>query len=394
MAKGVTVGTKKQHFTFAFTSPLASTDKGQVSFNIGGQGDGFSVVLDNVSLKEGKASTKPTPKPTGEITLPVEPPGSIAPGEPAPSKPDPTPTPGKPEPTPAPGKPVPGEGPFAQTSGLYVDPESNPAAWVAENKGNPDAEKIQSNIADKPIARWFGEWSGDIQTATSAYVAAAGDKLPVLVAYNIPGRDCKGHSAGGAGSPDAYKKWIDGFAAGIGDKPALVIIEPDALAQLDCFNAEEKKARTELLSYAVDQLAAKAPNAWTYMDGGNAEWIAPGEMAKRLQSVGVDKIRGFTVNVSNYFTTEESTKYANAVNDGLGNKSHYVIDSSRNGKGANGEWCNPGGRQLGEDPQAGGAGDALLWIKVPGDSDGACGIAPGAPAGQFDPKLATALIAG
>jgi cellulase/cellobiase CelA1 len=36
----------------------------------------------------------------------------------------------------------------------------------------------------------------------------------------------------------------------------------------------------------------------------------------------------------------------------------------------------------------------LLWIKVPGNSDGPCGIAPTTPAGQFNPDLAVRLING
>jgi endoglucanase len=36
----------------------------------------------------------------------------------------------------------------------------------------------------------------------------------------------------------------------------------------------------------------------------------------------------------------------------------------------------------------------LLWVKVPGDSDGPCGIAPDVPAGTFSPDLAIRLIDG
>src|SRR5260221_14776507 len=30
----------------------------------------------------------------------------------------------------------------------------------------------------------------------------------------------------------AHEKWVNGFAAGLGDRPAVGILEPDALAQL------------------------------------------------------------------------------------------------------------------------------------------------------------------
>jgi endoglucanase len=57
-----------------------------------------------------------------------------------------------------------------------------------------------------------------------------------------------------------------------------------------------------------------------------------------------------------------------------------VVDTSRNGAGpapdAPLNWCNPSGRALGVPPTTATAGahaDAYLWIKRPGDSDGACG---------------------
>jgi endoglucanase len=101
-------------------------------------------------------------------------------------------------------------------------------------------------------------------------------------------------------------------------------------------------------------------------------------MAARLNQVGVAKARGFSLNTANFFTTEESMGYGNAIS-GLTNGSHYVIDTSRNGAGsAEGQmyWCNPSGRALGARPTAdtgNGNVDAFLWVKRPGESDGSCG---------------------
>ena len=61
----------------------------------------------------------------------------------------------------------------------------------------------------------------------------------------------------------------------------------------------------------------------------------------------------------------------------------YVIDTSRNGNGSNGQWCNPSGRALGERSVAVNDStglDALLWVKLPGESDGACNGGPAAGA--------------
>ncbi|MGL1937407.1 MAG: glycoside hydrolase family 6 protein, partial [Fibrobacterales bacterium] len=45
---------------------------------------------------------------------------------------------------------------------------------------------------------------------------------------------------------------------------------------------------------------------------------------------------------------------------------------------SNGEWCNPRGRALGENPRAifEGALDGYLWVKRPGESDGTCNSGP------------------
>jgi endoglucanase len=224
------------------------------------------------------------------------------------------------------------------------------------------------------------------------------------VAYNIPGRDCGGHSGGGAGSPAAYRTWITAFAAAIGDRPAVVVIEPDALAQLDCMAAAERTTRVELLRYAAERFRDHAPNTWAYLDAGNAAWVAAATMADRLNSAGVRNVRGFALNVSNYYTTAQTVTKGNAINATLSSRygltTPFLVDTSRNGNGAtgDGQWCNPPGRALGTPSAVGGqvgsGAELLVWVKVPGDSDGRCGIAPTVPAGVFSPDLAMALLTG
>jgi endoglucanase len=72
---------------------------------------------------------------------------------------------------------------------------------------------------------------------------------------------------------------------------------------------------------------------------------------------------------------------------------HFVIDTSRNGKGPKGtRWCNPPGRGLGAPPTTETGNplvDAFLWIKTPGESDGECNGAP--KAGQWWPRYALGL---
>ncbi|HIW62379.1 MAG TPA: glycoside hydrolase family 6 protein [Candidatus Stackebrandtia excrementipullorum] len=283
-------------------------------------------------------------------------------------------------------------------SDFYVNPDSNAFAWLADNPDSPHADLIRTELAEVPTANWYGDWDNTPVGEYAADAAAAG-KMPIVVAYNIYERDCWGHSQGGAPTPEAYRAWVDDFSASLGDAEAIVIVEPDALAHVDDGCLEERQTRLDLLEYAVDVFAGNE-NADVYLDAGNYTWpSSPETVAGHLSDVGVDRIRGFSLNVSNYYTTAETEAKAAEINAALGKPVGFVVDTSRNGSGRtdDGEdgWCNPVGATLGAHPAyADGPADAHLWLKVPGDSDGECNYDESTPAGHFSQKLATALITG
>ncbi|MCY0386729.1 glycoside hydrolase family 6 protein [Robbsia sp. Bb-Pol-6] len=292
-----------------------------------------------------------------------------------------------------------GQGHAAET--YYVDPNSSAAAWVRQHPDDPRAQAIAARIARVPAARWFGDWNADIGAAVAKFVdaAAAAQRVPMLVAYDIPDRDCGGASTGGATDADTYRHWIDAFARGVGAKPAIVIVEPDALAQAECRHSREAgEARLGLLHYALSSLRRNAPGAKVYLDGGNAHWVPAAEMARRMEAAGIREARGFALNVSNFHPTGEGVAYAAAINaalaQGYGFTKAVVIDTSRNGNGSTGQWCNPPGARLGETPVAQSARLLLVWVKGPGTSDGPCGVGPSLRAGTFSPDLAIRLIEG
>lgn len=253
---------------------------------------------------------------------------------------------------------------------FYVDPDSSA-------KGRVDI------IANQPTARWFGGWNSDIRADANNLVANAHaqGRVPTLVAYNIPQRDCGSYSAGGANSPDGYRSWIGGFAAGIGQRKAVVILEPDAVSGMDCLSPTDQAARTTLLNEAVSTLKSQT-KAVVYIDAGNARWHPAATMADRLSRAGISAADGFSLNVSNFITSNENIAFGNTLSSLVGGK-HYVIDTSRNGNGptADSQWCNPRGRKLGASPTAATGHalvDAYLWIKMPGESDGSCNGGPNA----------------
>ena len=292
-------------------------------------------------------------------------------------------------------------GPFIATTygnplagaSFYIDSTQNNAAKQASiwRTSRPNDAAMMDIIARQPKAYWMGNWNANSQQAAADYVnrAQAQGKTGVIVSYNIPSRDCGSYSAGGAGSHAAYRLWVDGLAAGLGGRKTVIIVEPDALAQLDCLDLEGKQARLQSLNYAVAKL--KGAGALTYIDIGNKGWLSSSEATNRLQQGGIAAADGFTVNVSNFYTTSESTIYGDDISNRLGGKK-YIIDTSRNGLGSNGEWCNPTERALGRAPSSITGStriDAYLWIKGPGESDGICNGGPAA--GTWWPEYALGL---
>jgi endoglucanase len=276
---------------------------------------------------------------------------------------------------------------------LWVDPDSNAHRQASAWRLSRPADAAQMDkIAAQSQADWFGGWVSDVTAAVDRRVsaAAAAGAVPTLVAYDIPQRDCGSYSAGGASSADAYKTWIRAFAAGIGDRRAIVMLEPDALAGLDCLSAADRDRRLALLRDAVAVLTAH-PRVSVYLDGGHPRWQPASEMARRLAGAGVADAQGFALNVSNFVSTSENVTYGRTISAAIGNK-HFVVDTSRNGLGPapDGAWCNPPGRALGDRPGAATPPqDANLWIKRPGESDGPC--AGGPAAGAWWPDYALGL---
>lgn len=268
---------------------------------------------------------------------------------------------------------------------LWVQP--NPAAdEVAQAMAarNPADAALMERLAGLPTGVWLGGWNADPKKEVAAVVAAAAREkaVPVLVPYNIPDRDCGQHSAGGAADADAYRKWIGQVAAGIGTGAAIVVLEPDSLTVTDCLEPAAFEARLALLGESAALLGA-LPGVRLYLDGGHPGALPEEEAAERLTRAGVASARGFALNVSNFESTARNIRYGEAISARLGGKS-YIVDTSRNGKGASTDWCNPFGRALGEEPSLATGlehGDALLWVKRPGESDGTCHGGP--PAGQF-----------
>jgi endoglucanase len=203
----------------------------------------------------------------------------------------------------------------------------------------PDANLIQAMI-ETPQSVWFTRGTPkSVQQDVKNTVQRADGKgtVPVLVAYNIPFRDCSQFSAGGATTVQEYQAWIDGFAAGIGNSKTVVILEPDGLGIIPWYDpygsadgnnalewcqpseADPETAAADrffMLNYAVDALKAH-PNVFVYLDGTHSAWLGAGDAAHRLTQAGVEDADGFFLNVSNYQFTTNLVEYGTWISSCL-----------------------------------------------------------------------------
>ena len=251
---------------------------------------------------------------------------------------------------------------------------ANPALSVA------DSARI-ARLAAPAQPFWLATPQAALPVDFLAIITAAKQtgRVPLVVIYGVPWRDCGRYSAGGASQAQQYSDWISRIAAALDSTSAIVILEPDALAGGECLPKDAMTARKELIAQAVKTLKIN-PTTYVYIDAGNPGWMHHADMAQRLSEAGISRADGFAVNVSNYYTTAESVAYGQDISGLVGGKG-FVVDTSRNGRGpaGPGQWCNPPGRAIGDLPRilpGPGGVDAYLWIKNPGESDGTCNGGP------------------
>jgi endoglucanase len=285
---------------------------------------------------------------------------------------------------------------------FFVSPDSDAVRQASEWRlSRPADAALMDKLAEVPVAVWLDgdvdRVAGEVQSHIQA--CRKQNALPMLVLYNIPDRDAGDFAKGGARSKILYRRWISQVAVGIGTNAAVVLLEPDALGLMDHYPEAIRPERYAMLREALATLT-RSGSVDVYLDAGNCAWTPAKEMACRLRQAGVDQARGFALNVASFQWTQDTLAYGRKLSRLVGNK-HFVVDTSRNGRGPlpperdpeGLAWCNPPGRAVGPRPTTKTNEplcDAFLWVKLPGASDGPHRGGP--PAGAWWPQNALELV--
>ena len=303
---------------------------------------------------------------------------------------------------------------------IGIDPKSLPdsVSWAqfqqqhaAAIAANPQAALL-AKIADEPEANRFSLYSegggpgaiyGQVHKIVCDNLAADPGTIPIFTTfflYQAGYCETKHEILAHRGT---FERQIDEMARGIDRRPAVMLLELDAVGASMCMQQNGALPYWEGdMSYEIDKLAA-LPHTVIYMEAGYADGNSPRYTARVLNAVGINKIRGFWTNDTHEDWTINEVHWGERVSQ-LTHGADFIVNTATNGQGplvpahrvhdGNEVLCNAPDRGTGPLPQVnpGFADvDAFLWTAPPGNSSGSCNGGP--PSGTFWPAKAESMAA-
>ncbi len=208
------------------------------------------------------------------------------------------------------------------------------------------------------------------------------DLINIFIIYALPNKDCQGgfSSYGTNKNSEDYKNYIQQLYTIVNNKEIIYIIEPDAIALSIDNGCGIQNNYIENIKYALDILSQNI-NAKIYIDIGYWTVIYGDDQIKKILNLlnyidGNNKIKGISLNLSNYRKNEEMISACNSFKTLSGKNYNCIIDTSRNwnGPSSNNQWCNLISGGIGELPVENPINniDYYLWLKPQSELDGGC----------------------
>lgn len=200
--------------------------------------------------------------------------------------------------------------------------------------------QLLAMIALRPRMRWFGAWYPDdqaqstIQQYLQNVTGGDPDRLAQVAVFRLSpweGDACRRLPT--AAEQSSYRRWIDAFAAGIGQARVAMVLQPDLPFEL-CV-PHHSRLPMQLVSYAARVFSA-LPHTTVYIDAGASDWPTVSQAAQMLRQAGVSYTRGFALGATHYASTGDEIRFGTAVVHALAAAGipdrHFVINTAQNGR--------------------------------------------------------------
>lgn len=129
-----------------------------------------------------------------------------------------------------------------------------------------------------------------------------------------------------------YKAWVNAVARGIGSSRVVMILEPDLAV---AWGGWRPGVRFALAAYA-SRVFAKLPNVTIYLDGSDADWLAPDKAVRMLIRSGVANVDGIALGSTHYSSAASNILYGADLVRRLAARGYkgkrFVIDTADNGR--------------------------------------------------------------
>ena len=215
-------------------------------------------------------------------------------------------------------------------------------AWEPYLAASPAQQTVLDKIVQRPKTTWFGAWQPDdeITERVKKYIelTTGGDPdvlVQIAIFRMVPWEEEACNRLPTAAEQASYKRWMDGFAAGVGDTHMAIIMQPDAPFAL-C-TPGKSKLPSRMIKAAVRTLSA-LPNTSVYIDAGAADWQRADAKAalKFLIPMGIRFARGFALNSTHYDSTARQVRFAAAISKALAHRGmpgkFGVVNTAANGR--------------------------------------------------------------
>ena len=223
---------------------------------------------------------------------------------------------------------------------------SGDQAWTPYQRARGAKKQLLAKIALAPKAKWYGQWipakqvEGKVRDHITNAQAGDPEALVQMTVFRLkPWEDEACKRLPTAKEQRDYTKWIDKFAAGVGDAHVALVLQPDGPFALCAPGGSPLPS--QLVGYAAHTFSA-LPNTSVYIDAGASDWLRndPAQALKILLPAGIDTARGFALNTTHYASTSAEVAFGTAIVKALAAAGypdkHFVVNTAANGAPFNG----------------------------------------------------------